>query len=422
MSMRSVIRSGIRGGPRRRVGAVVVVGLAMAAACGWVADAADATLYWANSSGDTIGEANNGGTDVNQSFIKGADGPADVVAAGRYIYWSNVSGCTEYGSCRGTIARAKLNGNGVDEHFIPAVTPYGLTVVGQYIYWANSGANTIGRANLNGTHVNQNFITGANQPNGVFVNGQNMYWANTGSNTIGEANLDGTNVNQNFITGADVPEGLAGNSDYIYWANHDNGTIGRATLAGTAVNQQFIANVGNWPTRVTLTSRDIYWTTWTGGDQVPSPGEIGEASLDGDLISPHLITSGGTPVGVAVTAGSISSAGAGRCAIKIGGPTRNVYHTYFNETVMGSACASANYVISGEQLNPAGGCASTYLAESHRSDWYRWPTGTGAVHGGFTLVAHFYARNHQKHGICSYLIRKATRKTYAHAARWWNNS
>jgi hypothetical protein len=118
--------------------------------------------------------------------------------------------------------------------------------------------------------------------------------------------------------------------------------------------------------------------------------------------------------------GALASASAN--AIAVHGPTKNLYHTYFNETVSGFAAGGANYVISGEQLYPNGGCAPTYLTESHRSDWYQWPTGTGPVHGSFSLVARFWARNHNEHGICSYLINSSSKHTFARAARFWNNS
>jgi hypothetical protein len=112
----------------------------------------------------------------------------------------------------------------------------------------------------------------------------------------------------------------------------------------------------------------------------------------------------------------------GKNTIKVSGPTANVFHHYFNETVSGNATGNANFVISGEQLNPAGGCSSTYTAERAKSDWYQWPTGTGAVHGKFSMMAKFYARNHKKHGICSYLLNSGTDQTFAHASRFWNNS
>lgn len=119
---------------------------------------------------------------------------------------------------------------------------------------------------------------------------------------------------------------------------------------------------------------------------------------------------------------ALAPAGAGANTIAVHGPTKNLYHTYFNETVSGFAAGSANYVISGEQLYPNGGCASVYSTESKRSDWYQWPTGTGAVHGTFSLVARFWARNHNVHGICTYLVNSTTKHTFAHAGLFWNNS
>ncbi len=38
-----------------------------------------------------------------------------------------------------------------------------------YVYWANTEAGTIARANLDGTGVDPNFITGADAPDGVAV-------------------------------------------------------------------------------------------------------------------------------------------------------------------------------------------------------------------------------------------------------------
>jgi hypothetical protein len=136
---------------------------------------------------------------------------------------------------------------------------------------------------------------------------------------------------------------------------------------------------------------------------------------------------------VTVAAGlmvSVASAGAPKRKNKlvITGPTANLFQTFFSETVSGYATGPANYVISGEQLNPAGGCASTFVAELHKPDFGLWgrsrnrPGGTRPVHGSFSTVARFWARNHSEHGICSYLINSKTRRTYAYASRWWNNS
>jgi hypothetical protein len=136
------------------------------------------------------------------------------------------------------------------------------------------------------------------------------------------------------------------------------------------------------------------------------------------------LTAAAVAASFGATAVAASPARSARASNKISihGPTANVYHTNFNETVSGYATGLANYVASGEQLYPSGGCASTYSVEARRSDYYPWPTGIGRVHGTFSLVARFYARNHKEHGICSYLINRSTRKTFAHASRWWDNS
>src|SRR5919205_1138024 len=111
-----------------------------------------------------------------------------------------------------------------------------------FVYWANSGTNSIGRASLDGTGASQNFIPGANAPDGVAVDGAHVYWANVNTGTIGRANLDGTDVNQSFITGANAPAGVAVDGAHLYWTNFTGtgGAIGRANLDGTGVDQSFI--------------------------------------------------------------------------------------------------------------------------------------------------------------------------------------
>jgi hypothetical protein len=332
----------------------------VAVTCGPVAGVAGAAstssgqIYWANANSNTIGRANLDGTDVDQSFIKGANGPSDVLVAGEYIYWGNATGgCTEDGSCPGSIGRANLNGTDVDENFIPADTPYGLAVDGQYIYWSNTGSNTIGRANLDGTGVDQNFITGLDQPDGVVVNGSNIYWANFGTNAIGEANIDGTDVNLDFITGADLPEGMAINGSNIFWDNQGGASIAEATLAGTAVNQKFIAAPA-YPTRVAVDGDNIFWTTWT-SDVVPSSGSIGEANIDGTDVNNSFINipADDTGVGVAVTTESVpvaSSATVSLARARVSGDIATV-----NVSCQGSAGANCalRLTLSGSETGTA---------------------------------------------------------------------
>ena len=84
--------------------------------------------------------------------------------------------------------------------------------------------------------------------------------------------------------------------------------IGRANLDGFGVNESFIAHAGNDPTRVTVDGQHLYWTALA-TLAIPSPGTIGEADLDGADVKNDLIYSAKSPVGVAVSAGSLPAPG-----------------------------------------------------------------------------------------------------------------
>ena len=127
-----------------------------------------------------------------------------------YIYWTYVTDLSGHTA----VARAKLDGTGIEPSFIPdAGGAQGIAVDGQHVYWADATAGAIKRANLVGTGVESSFITGAVNPMGVTVDFEHVYWANTfncnyhtqppsacGGGTLGRANLDGSDVNQTYVT------------------------------------------------------------------------------------------------------------------------------------------------------------------------------------------------------------------------------
>src|SRR5262245_27064318 len=69
-----------------------------------------------------------------------------------------------------------------------------------FVYWANFNSGTIARANLDGSGVDQSLIGGATSPVGLAVDGSHLYWANFSIKRIGRAELDGSNADQSFIT------------------------------------------------------------------------------------------------------------------------------------------------------------------------------------------------------------------------------
>lgn len=254
------------------------------AALGAVAPAANAYIYWANATADTISRANLDGTGVNQSFISGAEYPAGIAVDGEYIYWAN--------NDTDSIGRAKLDGTDVNQSFITGLFgPYGVggvEVDGGYIYWANSFTSAIGRATLNGANppsdINQGFITGSSvQTNDVTVDGGYIYWANYSPNTgsIGRATLDGSGaangIDQEFITNAGQPTSVRVDDGYIYWNSSTGNVINRATLNGsgavTDLRPSFIATGPN-PLGIAIAANSIFSSSW-------DSGTIGRANLDG---------------------------------------------------------------------------------------------------------------------------------------------
>jgi virginiamycin B lyase len=281
----------------------VAVTLALSLASG-----ADAFVYWADRY-DAIGRANLDGSGVNPSFINpipvatGAYTPTGVAVDGTHVYWSanliNGTGHEEW-----VLGRASLAGSSIAPTFITGARfPSGVAVNGEHIYWASQnvgGPGTIGRANLDGSGINQSFIPGLS-PCSVAVDSAHIYWAN--GNVIGRANLDGTGIDETFITlnplnGPADTCGVAVDSKHIYWTDGGHGVIGRANLDGTGVEENLITGA-NGPCGVAVDTAHVYWAT-NGGS-----GVIGRANLDGTGVDQsfiHVPGPGGFMCGVAVDA------------------------------------------------------------------------------------------------------------------------
>ena len=77
-----------------------------------------------------------------------------VAVPARHVYW------TDRGS--DTIGRADPGGQNANQSFITgAHFPVGMAVDSGHVYWANDGTGTIGRADVDGQNANHSFIGGA---------------------------------------------------------------------------------------------------------------------------------------------------------------------------------------------------------------------------------------------------------------------
>ena len=181
-----------------------------------------------------------------------------VAVDDEHIYWTETFSTVTSGSTRAAIARANLDGTGVEKK-IRLPWGAGIAVDNNYIYW--TGGNAIGRAGIDGTRVEQDFIpvpVPTNSPlatlGPVEVDAEHVYWLNAVAGsppgsvqpTIARANLDGTAINVSFIadwgpTFAPYPNDVAVDAGHVYWTNSEpTSTIGRADLDGSNLDQRFI--------------------------------------------------------------------------------------------------------------------------------------------------------------------------------------
>jgi hypothetical protein len=206
-------------------------------------------------------------------------------ANGNFVYWTNTQ------NPAGSVARAKINGTGLNENFIPNLAgPSGVAVDSQHIYWVEVGMSRIGRANLDGTGVIPNLLTLPPAVNGIAVNSTGIYYVTSGPpQSIGHADLNGGNQNNAFIN----PGSLAADANFAYYLDYNTRHIGRAPAAGGTGNDGFIsvpdANCG-----VGVDSSFLYWG---GGNK-----EVGRAPVGGGPADPGFIPNA-TPTGLSGVAG-----------------------------------------------------------------------------------------------------------------------
>ncbi len=267
-----------------------------------LAPRAEAYVYWNSESG--IGRANLDGTAIDEGFIDlGRPYPGSVAVDARHIYWIQRDG----------IGRAKLDGTGVDRRFIPESTDVifdpeaALAVDEQHIYWTwsfpapfGTYQTAIARAKLDGTGVERNFVLLGRGAGAIAVDDNYIYW--TGGNVIGRAGIDGTRIEQDFIPVPVPPNSplatlgaVEVDAEHVYWLNLATGTspgslvptIARANLDGTAIDERFIAPDA-LPTDLAVDAEHLYWLNQPG---YPSEwaASIARANLNGSAVEQGFI-------------------------------------------------------------------------------------------------------------------------------------
>lgn len=231
---------------------------------------ASAYLYWNVGSGIARADLNGGG--VDESFVYGLneDAGTGVAVNSQYIY---------FGSGRGLVGRASIDGGDADQDLfrIPQPAPETrnehipmhavcLAVEGDYIYWSSgeappmsdgSARGAIGRASIDGGDVEPDFIKTEAPAFSIKIYAGHIYWRT--EHAIARANLDGGSVEQSFIpTGNTIIGGIAVASGHIYWSSLWGHSIGRANVDGSDLDPHFISGLA-YPYAVAVGGGHIYW-------------------------------------------------------------------------------------------------------------------------------------------------------------------
>ncbi len=272
--------------------------------CG--APAAHAYVYWTvngpgiDSSGNTLGRADNDGSGVTHSLLAGAGAPAGLAVDGAYIYWADTQ--------QHSIGRANLDGSDADTTFIPNATgagastfPNGVAVDGTYVYWTD-GERYIGRATLEGHGIEPHFIDAGSSsfPMGIAVDAETIYFTEF-SQIMSVPAAGGTPTSLVTLPAQSSPTALAAAGGHLYWGALNlgdaspSGSIGRALLGGGGLEEDFIAGL-EFPTGVATDGTELYWVDHT-------PGLIGRALLGSSgatNVEPAFASEPGGPLAVAV--------------------------------------------------------------------------------------------------------------------------
>lgn len=243
-------------------------------------------VYWTSGEpGSGIARAKLNGGGLDKGFIAGLNHPHGVATDSRFIYW------TQGDATNGSIGRANLNGSTPNQLFIPHEAgvgdPSGIAVTPSSVYWQHDG-NRIGRANIDGTGVDPDFITTSSTACGLTADSSFLYFLGSGGTQIGRAALDGSSVTPDF---ASIPEafcGLSADYNYLYWGSDGGNTIGAVPVGGGAPDPGYLeaGTMGGGPSGVAVNSQFIFWGNY-------DTGAIARAAINGSAAKPGFIPDAG---------------------------------------------------------------------------------------------------------------------------------
>ncbi|MEM1010846.1 MAG: hypothetical protein AAGI46_01345 [Planctomycetota bacterium] len=219
---------------------------------------ADDFLYFTAAAQDRIFFASTspGGTprglflNLDNAFGGGVDyRPQGITANSDHVFWTDRETRTIYRADTGLFSNAN-NRTGVSALVTPlsaSTSPREIKVVGNDLYWTDTGVDAIFRSNLDGTGTTQivdldsTFGSGSYFPGTITATSEHVYWSDIETDIIYRADRDGSNAIELIDTNAlpsDGPLGLVTDSQFLYWTTFAGNEIVVATLDGTIVTDR----------------------------------------------------------------------------------------------------------------------------------------------------------------------------------------
>ncbi len=103
------------------------------------------------------------------------------------------------------------------------LSPEGVAVDENFVFWTNNGNGTVQRAATN-LAASVPIATTQNSPHRLALDKKNVYWAN-GGGTIMKVDKLGAAPPVFLFTGPGGPRGIAVDAEAIYWTNESNNTV-----------------------------------------------------------------------------------------------------------------------------------------------------------------------------------------------------
>ncbi|MDO8186920.1 hypothetical protein Q5424_27735 [Conexibacter sp. JD483] len=232
------------------------------------APAASAHVYWTGEVGSgttTIARADDDGRNVDAFFILPPFGARAIEVAGRKIYWIDDAG---------NIARADLDGSGVEQQWIRNAWAVRLAVSDDAIYWTSSNpgfAGSIGRADLDGGNANPfwKLMVGARD---VAVDADHLYWARDSFGRVARARRDGSDEQLQFVSLLGDPDSIVVDDGLLLWADPSWPLVGRVPLSDPTPRSVWLSTTG--ADQLAARSGWVYWARadgWLGRARTTEP-------------------------------------------------------------------------------------------------------------------------------------------------------